>query len=89
MINDVASYYGISAAPHGGRDSSGWGSTHSRLGLLEMVHVKYVDVERLPGFAKAWWFGYGAALETAADEFLQVLYAPRWSERWRALRACA
>jgi succinate-semialdehyde dehydrogenase/glutarate-semialdehyde dehydrogenase len=89
MINDTASYYGISAAPHGGRDFSGWGRTHSRLGLLEMVHVKYLDVERLPGFAKAWWFGYDAALETAADEFLQVLYAPRWSERWRALRACA
>src|SRR3989475_10883283 len=34
MVNDVASYFGISEAPHGGRGLSGWGQTHSRLGLL-------------------------------------------------------
>src|SRR5262249_32518256 len=34
MVNDVASYYGISEAPHGGPGVSGWGRTHSRLGLL-------------------------------------------------------
>ena len=49
MINDVASYYGIAEAPHGGRGASGWGRTHSRFGFMEMVHVKYVDVDRLPG----------------------------------------
>jgi succinate-semialdehyde dehydrogenase/glutarate-semialdehyde dehydrogenase len=50
MINDVASYYGISEAPHGGRGASGWGRTHSRFGLLEMVHAKYVDVDRRLGW---------------------------------------
>ena len=87
MINDVASYYGISEAPHGGRGASGWGRTHSRFGLLEMVHAKYVDVDRLPRLAKPWWFGYSEQLAVAADRFLELLFARSWRLRWSALKA--
>jgi acyl-CoA reductase-like NAD-dependent aldehyde dehydrogenase len=86
MINDVASYYGISEAPHGGRGASGWGRTHSRFGFLEMVHVKYVDIDRLPHVAKSWWYGYSAELAAAADRFVEVLFAPSWKQRMAALR---
>jgi acyl-CoA reductase-like NAD-dependent aldehyde dehydrogenase len=85
MVNDVASYYGISEAPHGGRGVSGWGRSHSRLGLLEMVQVKYVDVDRLPGTPKSWWFGYNSELANAADRFVEFLFAPRWRRRMAAL----
>jgi acyl-CoA reductase-like NAD-dependent aldehyde dehydrogenase len=85
MINDVASYYGISEAPHGGRGASGWGRVHSRLGFEEMVHVKYVDEERLPRVAKSWWFGYSDGLADAADRFIEVLFAPNWKRRVGAL----
>ncbi len=86
MINDVASYYGICEAPHGGRGASGWGRTHSRFGLLEMVQVKYVDVDRLPGRPKSWWYGYDQDLGAAADRFLEFLFAPEWAHRWRSAR---
>ena len=85
MINDVASYYGICEAPHGGSGSSGWGRSHSRFGLLEMVQVKYVDVDRLPRTPKSWWFGYNENLAAAADSFVDYLFAPRWSRRMAAL----
>lgn len=85
MINDVASYYGITEAPHGGRGASGWGRAHSRLGLAEMVHVKYVDEERLPRMAKSWWFGYSGALTDAADRFIEIMFAPSWKRRMNAL----
>jgi delta 1-pyrroline-5-carboxylate dehydrogenase len=85
MINDVASYYGIAEAPHGGRGASGWGRTHSRLGLQEMVHAKYVDVDRLPHVAKAWWYGYSSAFTAAADRFVDFLFARGWSRRASAL----
>jgi acyl-CoA reductase-like NAD-dependent aldehyde dehydrogenase len=89
MINDVASYFGIAEAPHGGRGTSGWGRTHSRLGLAEMVQVKYVDSDRLPGWPKAWWFGYNGALDQAAGRFLDFLYAPgRW-RRWSSAKGAA
>ncbi|HEV3252770.1 MAG TPA: aldehyde dehydrogenase family protein [Candidatus Acidoferrales bacterium] len=84
MVNDVASYYGICEAPHGGRGASGWGRSHSRLGLLEMVQVKYVDVDRLPRTPKSWWFGYNEALAGAADRFVEFLFAPQWRRRLSA-----
>jgi acyl-CoA reductase-like NAD-dependent aldehyde dehydrogenase len=85
MINDVASYYGIAEAPHGGRGDSGWGRSHSRIGLLEMVQVKYADEDRLPRIPKSWWFGYTAELATSAGAFVESLFAPKRSQRLRAL----
>ncbi|MGO9642312.1 MAG: hypothetical protein ACLP1Y_13535 [Candidatus Acidiferrales bacterium] len=60
---------------------SGWGRTHSRLGLLEMVQVKYVDVDGLPRWPKPWWYGYSAELNAAADSFIAWMYAPWRTER--------
>ena len=70
MVNDAISYFGIAEAPHGGCGASGWGRTHGKAGLLEMVQQKYIDVDRLPGREKPWWYRYGADLERAADAFL-------------------
>jgi succinate-semialdehyde dehydrogenase/glutarate-semialdehyde dehydrogenase len=85
MINDVASYYGISEAPHGGSGWSGWGRTHSRLGLLEMVQVKYVDADRLPLYAKPWWYGYSEDFAAAAGSMVEALFAPSRKRRLRAM----
>jgi acyl-CoA reductase-like NAD-dependent aldehyde dehydrogenase len=85
MINDVASYYGITEAPHGGPGDSGWGRSHSRLGLLEMVQTKYVDQDHLPRIPKSWWFGYSADLATAATAFVESLFAPTWQQRLAAM----
>jgi acyl-CoA reductase-like NAD-dependent aldehyde dehydrogenase len=84
MINDVASYYGITEAPHGGPRDSGWGRSHSRLGLLEMVQTKYVDQDRLPRVPKSWWFAYTAELATSAAVLIETLFAPTWSQRLHA-----
>jgi acyl-CoA reductase-like NAD-dependent aldehyde dehydrogenase len=83
MINDLASYFGILEAPHGGSGLSGWGRTHSRLGLLEMVKVRYTDVDWLPRQPKTWWFGYDQALAQVAERFIDFSHAPQWRKRWR------
>ena len=75
MVNDAISYFGISEAPHGGCGASGWGRTHGKAGMLEMVQTKYIDVDRLPGSPKPWWYRYGAGLEDAADAFLQFEFS--------------
>ncbi len=82
MVNDLASYFGIAEAPHGGRGLSGWGRTHSRLGLMEMVQVKYVDVDWLPRRPKPWWFGYNQAVNRLAEQFIEFSHAPGWRSRW-------
>ena len=75
MVNDAISYFGIAEAPHGGCGASGWGRTHGEAGLLEMVRMKYIDVDRLPRREKPWWYRYGADLEHAADAFLQFEFS--------------
>jgi acyl-CoA reductase-like NAD-dependent aldehyde dehydrogenase len=75
MVNDAISYFAIAEAPHGGCGASGWGRTHGKAGLLEMVQTKYIDVDRLPRREKPWWYRYGADLERAADAFLQFEFS--------------
>jgi succinate-semialdehyde dehydrogenase/glutarate-semialdehyde dehydrogenase len=87
MVNDAISYFGIAEAPHGGCSASGWGRTHGKAGLLEMVQTKYIDVDRLPGREKPWWYRYGADLERAADAFLQFEYSGSLAVRLRNARA--
>lgn len=75
MVNDAISYFAVAEAPHGGCGLSGWGRTHGKAGLLEMVQPKYVDVDHLPGTQKPWWYRYGARLTRAADSFLQLEFS--------------
>lgn len=89
MINDAASYYGICEAPHGGVKASGFGRTHSRLGLAEMVRVKYVDTDRLPRLRKFWWFGYDARLAKTVEGFFHFLFGSRLRRRLEGLAAGA
>jgi acyl-CoA reductase-like NAD-dependent aldehyde dehydrogenase len=70
MINDAISYFGISEAPHGGCKHSGWGRTHGKAGLSEMVQPKYIATDHLPNREKPWWFRYGGTLEKSATAFL-------------------
>ena len=86
MVNDAVSYFAIAEAPHGGCGASGWGRTHGKAGLLEMVQSKYIDVDRLPRRQKPWWYRYGMELERAADEFLQFEFAGSLSARLRHAR---
>ncbi len=91
MVNDVISCYGISEAPHGGVKASGLGRTHGRLGLEEMVRVKYVDSDLLPRVRKVWWYGYGPEFVRQMEGFVDFLFSRRWGARLaggvRALKA--
>jgi acyl-CoA reductase-like NAD-dependent aldehyde dehydrogenase len=86
MVNDAISYFGIAEAPHGGCGASGWGRTHGKAGLLEMVQTKYIDVDRLPGREKPWWYRYGAHLERAADGFLKFEFGGGLAAKLRNAR---
>jgi len=88
MVNDVLSCFSISEAPHGGVKASGIGRTHGRWGLEEMVRLKYLDSDLLPGTKKIWWFGYGGEFAREMESFLDVIFARLWRARvGAALRA--
>ncbi len=75
MVNDAISCFGISEAPHGGVKASGIGRTHGRFGMEEMVRVKYVDSDRLPGMKKVWWYGYGRKFARQMEGFVDMQFA--------------
>jgi acyl-CoA reductase-like NAD-dependent aldehyde dehydrogenase len=88
MVNDVVSCFGISEAPHGGVKSSGIGRSHGRFGLEEMVRIKYLDSDRLPGMKKIWWYGYGRAFSRQMEGLLDWQFARGMGHRLRgAIRA--
>jgi acyl-CoA reductase-like NAD-dependent aldehyde dehydrogenase len=81
MINDAIACFGISEAPHGGVKASGIGRTHGKFGLEEMVRIKYIDSDRLPGLKKIWWYGYGEGFSRQMQGFLDLQFARGWSAR--------
>jgi len=88
MVNDIVSCFGISEAPHGGVKSSGIGRAHGRFGLEEMVRLKYLDVDMMPGMKKVWWYGYGMKFERQMEGFIDLQFARSVAQRVRgAVRA--
>jgi acyl-CoA reductase-like NAD-dependent aldehyde dehydrogenase len=88
MVNDVVSCFGISEAPHGGVKASGIGRSHGRFGLEEMVRIRYLDSDRLPGMKKIWWYGYGKAFSRQMEGLLDFQFARGIGKRLRgAVRA--
>ena len=81
MVNDAVSCFGISEAPHGGVKASGIGRTHGRFGLEEMVRVKYLNDDRLPGMKKVWWYKYGKSFGRQMEGFLDLMFARSWTRR--------
>ncbi|HEX6731416.1 MAG TPA: aldehyde dehydrogenase family protein [Pyrinomonadaceae bacterium] len=58
MVNEVVYTHGIAQTPWGGVKQSGYGRTHGRMGLLEMVSPRHIHVNRAPWVADVWWFNY-------------------------------
>jgi acyl-CoA reductase-like NAD-dependent aldehyde dehydrogenase len=83
MVNDCLSSFGIAEAPHGGVKLSGLGRTHSWVGLMEMVRVKYIDLDLIPKLPKLWWFGYDGRSSRLMESFVDFLFAPRFWSRVR------
>jgi len=83
MVNDVVSCFGISEAPHGGVKSSGVGRSNGRFGLEEMVRLKYLDSDLMPGMKKVWWYRYGASFARQMEGFIDFQFARGLGQRVR------
>jgi acyl-CoA reductase-like NAD-dependent aldehyde dehydrogenase len=75
MVNDLISCFAMPEAPHGGTRASGIGRTHGLMGMREMVRPKYIDVDRLSGMKKVWWYPYGEGFTRQMSAFAEMLFA--------------
>jgi acyl-CoA reductase-like NAD-dependent aldehyde dehydrogenase len=58
MVNEVVYTHAIAQTPWGGVKQSGYGRTHGRLGLLEMVTPQHIHANSFPWLPDVWWFRY-------------------------------
>jgi len=58
MVNEVVYTHAVAQTPWGGVKQSGYGRTHGRLGLLELVSAQHIHVYAMPRLADVWWFPY-------------------------------
>lgn len=64
-VNEVLYTHGIGQTPWGGFKDSGYGRTHGKEGLMELVGVQHIHVNRFLFTPDVWWFGYSKnAIET-------------------------
>jgi acyl-CoA reductase-like NAD-dependent aldehyde dehydrogenase len=64
-VNEVLYTHGIGQTPWGGFKNSGYGRTHGKHGLMELVQPQHIHVNRFSLLPNAWWLPYSPeAVET-------------------------
>jgi len=64
-VNEVLYTHGIGQTPWGGFKQSGYGRTHGKLGLMELVAPQHIHINRVLLAPNAWWLPYSPlAVET-------------------------
>jgi acyl-CoA reductase-like NAD-dependent aldehyde dehydrogenase len=71
MVNEVVYTHAIAQTPWGGVKQSGYGRTHGRLGLLELVTPQHIHTNRVPWLPDVWWFRYSAQAGNLFRELAQ------------------
>lgn len=92
MVNEVVYTHGIAQTPWGGVKDSGYGRTHGRMGLLEMVWPQHIHINRISFLPDLWWFRYSPAAErlfgslarrfTTGSVMQTSLLLPQIIKRW-------
>ncbi len=75
MINDSTSSWGEPLAPWGGFKKSGIGRTRARIGLMEMVQVKFASYDRGGNARNVWWYPYNAQMQSFMFRAAELLYS--------------
>ena len=68
-VNEVLYTHGIGQTPWGGFKDSGYGRTHGKEGLMELVGSQHIHVNRFLFTPDVWWFGYS---QNAIDTFKEM-----------------
>ena len=96
MVNEVLYTHGVAQTPWGGFKQSGFGRTHGRAGLLELVNQQHIHVNHFGFLPDIWWFNYTAgagklfrslARRFSSGSVVQAgLVLPQMIRRWRERR---
>jgi succinate-semialdehyde dehydrogenase/glutarate-semialdehyde dehydrogenase len=85
-INEVVYTAGLGETPWGGVKNTGFGRTHSDIGLYEFVNVRHIHKprSRLFVFKSPWWFPYTPYQYAVFRTFFDT-YRRHWIDKLRAV----
>lgn len=96
MVNEALYAHAIAQGPWGGVKHSGFGRTHGRAGLFELVTAQHIHINRFPYVPDVWWFNYtpraGRLFRSLARRFASgsivemLLVLPQMIRRIRSIR---
>lgn len=81
-VNEVVYTAGLGETPWGGVKESGFGRTHSDMGIYEFVNVRHIHKPklRLFVFKSLWWFPYTPFQYTTFRQFFEF-YRRNWVDK--------
>lgn len=95
-VNEVLYTHGIAQTPWGGVKQSGYGRTHGKLGLMELVSSQHIHVNHLSQFPDLWWFNYSPNARNLFKSLAQFFASgltgsiksllPRFWQRFKEIR---
>ncbi|MBX9692459.1 MAG: aldehyde dehydrogenase family protein, partial [Cyanobacteria bacterium] len=59
LINDCLFSHACPQLPWGGLKKSGFGRSHAKFGLLDLVNIKHISIDGAGGSNRLWWYPYG------------------------------
>jgi len=83
MINDNLITHAFPQTPWGGIKESGIGRTHGKIGLMEMVEVKHIHLNRSK-IHNIWWYKYSALKTEALKRSIGLIYGSGFFKKLKA-----
>ena len=88
MVNDHLMSHGLAETPWGGFGDSGLGRTHGEAGFREMLKVKVIVDDTLPGAKRdPWWQPYSQKVYNGLNALGDLLGGPGMGKRIKAIPA--
>ena len=88
MVNDHLMSHGLAETPWGGFGDSGLGRTHGEAGFREMLKVKVIVDDTLPGAKRdPWWQPYSQKVYNGLNALGDLLGGPGIGKRIKAIPA--
>jgi len=84
-INDCVFTHALSQTPWGGRKASGFGRSHSRFGLQELVTIHHIHINRL-SIKNFWWYPYSQNVLNSFKDLAKYL-TDNWLIKAKAIPA--
>lgn len=82
-INDCLFSHAQPQLPWGGMKASGFGRSHSKFGLMDLVNIKHISIDAPGGGPRPWWYPYTRARTAMLRGGLNLMHGSTIGARFK------